>query len=962
MLAEVNGQTRIRFLENLLGNLAFGAGFLLVAWLLARALAAVVYEFGVVIEPKLLVYAAILSLMMTLAWVYLRCWRGFLLHRFAAKPSISVSREAVGLKATNHDFVVRSLNGLRAYFEIRIPYVEQRDLLRSTHRPLRVLLRSKTLSVVVFEERGNPDKYKIDDGIEPQLAKIMRFENFRLKNHASRGHIRLHVCVEVSDIEEALSIAEENRLLNPLDAKEFAKGFFGESLLDQPGAVSLSDAKAGRIPGELQLLTGRFLPLLLTSYESEYRSRPNHSRLHDLLLDLQRPVLWHTEVFQYPSRELRRIKRVHSLEKAFPRNFLRESIRNLLNETPGLIEELRSQLESNGKPRLAKQVVWVKLNDNDRASVIAKRVQEHLFEKKIRVESVTPTRTLSLYGSLFPGLERISADSIQGLGIGGEEEEILNEMESVGCFPGHEGASFVLEDFTGKTLRYNLFEGGNNANVLFIGESGSGKSYACNGLLASHLARSRFNRAVVVDYGGSFSGLVQAIDGVQISFRDRARLRISPIPIFDDLQSEDEFKGKYPGQDYQQYLENNELLRRELKIQSFDLVRNYLCNQEFDDNAVMREAFYQVIDQYAKPGVPLESILDAGVEFLARRLDDAEIEIVNKALVDARNLLVELQSVVRTCPFIGDNETVVAGQRLVSFNLDGFSPADKEILVGLINLLVQQTFAEPSAGSAILLFDEVHKFIRTDQGELSGIGLMLDSTARVTRKYRSSLVLASQSPKDYELIPSLIENSCHHILMRLKTRELSKEWKITDVRMLEDAATNTEPAATCGFSTFHIGTTIGEGDIQARLKFRFTPIGGYAFTSKIWEKSTLDLALHVTGLPDYVELAARIHRIDLDREDYPHVDRRATDSAGQEFVPIGSARFLRQLRPLILEKYHPVKTHLSVLFRDPESNPLLDLFLNAAERARFETVSTDTIQMDRFLESEYGYVNCKNAS
>ena len=911
-----------RFGWLLFWGLFFGLAFL-TAWLVTRA----VYRFGILIEPKILIYAAMFGLMFVLAFVYLRAWRGFLLRRFAATPAISLKHDVIGFQATTDPFICKTFQGYRATFEIQLPYGELTNRERITRRLLRILFRQEIVSVAYFEGAVPARQYQVDEGTEPQLQKLMQCENARLRAIPARGPIRMHVCVSVPDPETARALHAEDRRIVPIPVSSFAGGFFQPGLFDQPGAITQGEIRTARVPAFMENQTGRFLPLLVTGYEKGYAHRAHHDRLQGLQQRLQRPVLWHALTFAYPKRELTRIKRVAALENAYPKNLLDAEAREAIGGVQGEIETFKRQLRSARKPRLLKHIVWIKLEEEDQARVLFRAAQEHLFEHRLLTRALNPSQALSLFASLHPGLEKLSADVSQGLGIGGEEEEISQELEALSQWPGHEEAHQILEDFSGKTVHYNLFEGGNNYNLIIVGESGSGKSVVINGITAAHLARSRYNRAILVDYGGSFTGLVQAVGGRQISYADRGRIKISPIPTFAPLLSKQAFAGQYPGEDFQTYLADHGSLRTELRKQALVLIRDYLCKVPVQDNAVFQEVFFEFLEKRGVLDAPLPAMIGQGIEDAGQCLNQPHPPIRERAYRDLRDLLLELDSKVKICPFLGETRLDLKEDRLTSFNLDGFGPDDKNILVGLISLLIQQIFGMPMSGNTLVVFDEVHKFIREENGSLSPLAHVLDGTQRVTRKYGASLVLASQSPEDYEQIPSLIKNANHHCVMRLKMKELSPEWKLTNPDLIEHARTKAEPAGEAGFSTLHLGTTAVEGDLQGKFKYRFTPIALYAFTSKLGDKNLMRLACHLTGIPDFLTLAIQIHEDHCQNEKKPMT----------KLIPIGSPAFFNRLKPLILPQYHLVRDALDDLFRDPRVNPFLDAFLHV-ESGQFENM------------------------
>jgi len=866
-----------------------------------------------------------------LAFAYIRAWKGFLLLRFSARPNISITKDVIGLETgLGRPSVVKTGQGLRAFLEISLPYHEATELKRQTHRALRLLFRFPVVSALYIQENGPPCEHVIDSGAEGMLAKILGFDNQRLAKIPSRGEMRVQCCIAVESIDDAVQLAKESDLMTLIPWESY-----GHSLgLWDSGAISHGLVESRQVPAVVENEVGYMMPLLITDYEKDYAQTFNHQRIQDLSIHLGRPVVWHCLTFGINKGEVRRIKRVALLESAYPKAFLDKETRLSFEETPKQVERLETELASGRKPRLLKQCVWVQLSKDDEPRVVQAMAKEWLFERGITAKGLTPTRALAAFASMFPGLERHSADTQQGLGIAGGEDELLCEMEALSNWPGHKDAHLMLTDEAGKSMRFSLFEGGNNFNMVIVGEPGSGKSVVINGLATTHLARSRYNKAILVDYGGSFSGIVEAAGGMQISHKDRGRFTISPLPIFGPLLTEDVFSSEYPGESYGDYVQEQTSLRGEVLKQSLIFIKGYLCTKQVEDNGVFRELFFQLVGLYALPGVGLVRIIEQIREHVTKALTEEHTDIRRQALADLVSMFEEMASVCAISPFIGDNGLDLRGHRLISFNLDGFGEDDKNVLVGLINLLIHQVFGERVAGKTLIVFDEVHKFIKTGSGSL---GKILDSTSRVTRKYGASLVLASQSPSDYDCMPYLIENANHHVIMRLKTRELPPEWKITDRKLLDHARTGTPPADAVGYSTLHLGTTTGDGDLQGVFCFSFTPLALYPFTSKQRDKSLMELACYLTGLENTIDLAELTHQ--------------NQDDAVQ-LVPIGSPEFWEAVEGRLLARYKALRGKLPGLFRDLEVCPFLDLFLKGGKE-NFERVVGHENHLNAFIQQHY---------
>ena len=126
--------------------------------------------------------------------------------------------------------------------------------------------------------------------------------------------------------------------------------------------------------------------------------------------------------------------------------------------------------------------------------------------------------------------------------------------------------------------------------------------------------------------------------------------------------------------------------------QSLIFIKGYLCTKQVEDNGVFRELFFQLVGLYALPGVGLVRIIEQIREHVTKALTGEHTDIRRQALADLVSMFEEMASVCAISPFIGDNGLDLRGHRLISFNLNGFGDDDKNVLVGLINLLIHQVF------------------------------------------------------------------------------------------------------------------------------------------------------------------------------------------------------------------------------------------------------------------------------
>ena len=903
------GTNKFKLLGAALGfmALAVAAAYLLSSW---------VYHYGIVISPKFLTWIALLGLMIAMGVTYITPLHGLIFNNIIAKPTISLSANLLGLCATEYDYVCHTVQGYRCFFSLSLPFAELAETTTTVKQALAPLVSGNIpFSVYLYETPAPAPLFVLDGMVESELRSLLEAENRRLEKRAGKGVVTLVVSARIGRMEDADTLLAEigMRSVKPFPWRRLADGFFPPSLFDGSGVIAPS--RAFSVPATVENDAGRFLPVMLHDFREDYRAPPAHTRLQELAHHLGVPVLWQVTFDPFNRVALRRLRQLNTVQKAWPPGLLSFRQRADRAEAPNALRKLEAALEGADKPAIMFQVVWLPVGDEDHR-VLFRRARQYFAGQDIGIRGTTPSGALKLYLGLHPGGESARLSVAGARPQLPENGEFFAEVNAMGNWVGHPSPTVILEDDEGKAFPFGIFGDGTNFNLALVGESGSGKSVFLAGLVAGHLAQSRYNRAIIVDYGGSFDGLVQALRGRQISHDDLHALKFSPIPAFQARLSEAAFAARYPGQDHGDYTADQDMLETELMKQSLALLA-YICDAP--DGPVFREHYLHFLRDIAV-GKSLSEALEAGIEDATGKARTSEGKVAETWTALA-NFLTELRAAVGISPYLGDDQVDLAQERLVSFNLDGFAEDDRRTLVGLITLLINRTFGEPSTGKTLIVFDEAHAYLKGHDAITEGLGKLLASAQRVTRKHGASLLIATQSPADFEAHPALLENANHQIIMRLAGKADATQWRITKADLLQ-AAREAEPARTVGYSQIHLATGTRHGTVQKRLRYRLHPAGFYLFTSEKQAKLMLRLACHLTGTPNFVALGLALHPL-----------------SQASLIPIGSRAFWVGLLPFLLDAYEPLKPCLARLMKDPERAPLLDLFLNKPRE--FERVATD---------------------
>jgi len=517
---------------NKAGMVLFVLIFLLLAFGVAFALSRLVSHYGILVSPKFLTWIAILGVMIALGMNYLTPWHGLFFNFFLAKPTVSLSRDILGVYATDRDDVCGTVNGFRFFFCLDLPFQElpeQNSSVRNALVPL--LTHNLSFSVYLYEVPRAAALFALDEGIEPELVSLLAAENRRLASLQGKGVVTFIVSVEIPRLAMAGELLAEigMKAVRPFPWRTLADGFFPPGLFDQPGVIAPS--KAFSVPAFVENEAGRFVPLMLQEFREGYATPRAHTRLQAMAYYLGVPVLWQIRYQPCHQAEYKRLHLLTNLQRLWPPGLLAPRLRGERDEAPARLRELELALTSPDKPAFIHQAAWLAVGDQDHR-VLFRRAREWFARMQIDVRGAVPASALKLYLSLHPGAENAAA-SVPGFRPQlPAHEEFLAEVSALANWTGHAAPTIVQEDETGKAFPFSLFGDGVNFNLSLVGESGSGKSVFLAGLVAGHLAQSRYNRAIIVDYGGSFDGLIQALRGRQISHDDLRTLKFSPIPAF----------------------------------------------------------------------------------------------------------------------------------------------------------------------------------------------------------------------------------------------------------------------------------------------------------------------------------------------------------------------------------------------------------------------------------------------
>lgn len=284
---------------------------------------------------------------------------------------------------------------------------------------------------------------------------------------------------------------------------------------------------------------------------------------------------------------------------------------------------------------------------------------------------------------------------------------------------------------TGQLMEVSLFDSGSNYNCVIAAQSGSGKSFLTNEIIASYLSVG--GRCWVIDVGRSYENLATVLDGQFVAFGPQSALGLNP----------------------------------------FELVQSW--EEEADVLAALVTAM-------AAPTEPLGDYRTAGLKRVLKSVWDARgaamtVDDVARALAtdedqrirDVGEQLYPFTSAGEYGRFFhGPNTVRFAGELIVLEleELKGRKHLQQVVLLQLIYQIQQAMYLGDRAQPKLVVIDEAWDLLT--HGD---VARFIEAGYRRFRKYRGSAVTITQSVNDLYTSPTgraIAENSANTYLLGQK--------------------------------------------------------------------------------------------------------------------------------------------------------------------------------------------------
>ncbi len=324
----------------------------------------------------------------------------------------------------------------------------------------------------------------------------------------------------------------------------------------------------------------------------------------------------------------------------------------------------------------------------------------------------------------------------------------------------------------------------NNANIILLGTSGSGKSTAAKLLLRTHI-RNGF-KIVVIDPEGELEDLVYAMGGDFIDLGKGGDFgMINPLEIVVDTDEEEIEQGlgytvltrtiqqvkaflKY----YSPSIEEDVLAMFSEVVQ--DTYKRFKIDYNTDFNQLKSTDYPTFDDVYATIKGRLLSMTEA----------TRERDVVERLELKIRPLIKELRY------YFTGHTTISVNSDFITFNIKELMNSDENIRNALFFNILKYAWGLclDKAINTVMMLDEAHVLLAT-KNELGAE--FLSQIQRRSRKYNTGTIIITQQPTDFA-DPSVIvhgkaifDNASYYLIMNLRKQAVDDLGKLIDLNESE---------------------------------------------------------------------------------------------------------------------------------------------------------------------------------
>ncbi len=388
------------------------------------------------------------------------------------------------------------------------------------------------------------------------------------------------------------------------------------------------------------------------------------------------------------------------------------------------------------------------------------------------------------------------------------------------------GLSTLLgTDFSGGVILFNQFlyqikkeHNRNNANMIILGTSGSGKSTAAKLLLRSHIRNN--NQIVVIDPEGELEEMTRNFDGDFISLGKGGSFgMINPLEVIVDAD-EEEMK---QGLGYTVFTRTLQTIKAFLKY----------YDPSIEEDVV--NMFSEVVQEtYKRFGI------DFNADFTKFKSEDYPTFKDVYATIRGRilsmpektqekdvleKLEIKIRPIVNELRYYFDGHTTIKPQsNFIVFNIREIMNADTNIRNALFFNILKYAWGLTlnSSINTVMMVDEAHVLL--SGGNILGADFLAQIQRRA-RKYNTGTIIITQQPTDFS-DPSVItqgkaifDNASYYLVMGLRKQAVDDLSKLIDLNDNEKESikqySQGEALFVCGSRRMRINVIVSDEELES---------------------------------------------------------------------------------------------------------------------------------------------------
>jgi type IV secretory pathway VirB4 component len=401
-----------------------------------------------------------------------------------------------------------------------------------------------------------------------------------------------------------------------------------------------------------------------------------------------------------------------------------------------------------------------------------------MFEQEKVLKSILP---------IFPpqDIEKRIGTPIPSISVAAMYPFIFDSIKDPGC------GTLLGVDFSGGVVLFNQFlyqerkeNNRNNANIILLGTSGSGKSTAAKILLRTHLRNGC--KVVAIDPEGELEEMTNAMGGDFLDLGKGGDFgMINPLEVVVDTDAEEIAEGlgytvltrtlqqlkafmKY----YSPSIEEDVLTMFSEVVQ--DTYRRFKIDYNTDYTKLSREDYPTFDDVYATIKGRLLSMTDA----------THERDIMERLELKVRPLVKELRY------YFTGHTTLKINSDYIVFNIKEIMNSDENIKNALFFNILKYAWGLclDKSINTIMMVDEAHVLL-SGHNELGAE--FLAQIQRRARKYNTGTIIITQQPTDFA-DPALIvhgkaifDNAAYYLVMGLRKQAVDDLARLIDLNESE---------------------------------------------------------------------------------------------------------------------------------------------------------------------------------